>query len=501
MDDKVIAIDLGTTFSEVAVIGQDGRPRLLMDETGDRMVESAIWFKDGGEEVFGEQARRMKPLTPDKVLFQVKPDWDHSGTDYSVGSETVGPVEVASKFYEYLKLQAEASLGTGIEKAVITSPAYFHDMGTEVMTKGAERARLEVMRVLKEPSAAAIGYALGEALSVGEKVLVFDLGGGTFDVSLIEVSGQSDGVPEIDILRNNGDTEFGGRDFDRMLVEELFVPRFKQEHGFDPTEEPKVEAKWLEEAEKLKKDLSSAADGTTYLQGGGESSALSVTREEFKELIEPKIDHSLEVLKENLKGARTDPSEVDRLVFVGGSTRIPAFREEVSNFLSLEPETGVDPDRAVVVGAALIAGAKGNEVIRDSSGRRIPLLESKISDVTSRGLGIKALDESDGYRPFNQILIPPGEPLPATGQRTFKPKEDDAKVVKFTLLEGDSEDIDQARVLAEDYELKIYNPRSAGSVRVTIELVVDENGLIKIRGETRDGDWVEEEFDHPNIAD
>lgn len=493
----VIGIDLGTTNCQVSFIAEDGRPEIIKNRTGDRRTETAVWFQDGGgEPVFGKQARRMAPVKPDRVIFQAKPEWDQPGVSYSVDGEKLEPLDLAALFYGHLVKQAEESLGGEVKRAVITVPAYFHQIGREIMKKGAEKAGLKVERVLREPAAAAVGYALSRPLEDKETILVYDLGGGTFDCSLLE-AGEENGSPKLKILGNRGDTQLGGRDFDRLILERVFQKSFKAEHGQAPTDDPRVEAQWLEDAEQVKKDLTDSHKALTLLQGG-KSHQVEVTRDQFNSLIQPDIDKTINIIGDLLQDTSVNKSQIDRLVLVGGSTRIKAIRDQVTDFIGKEPVEGVDPDLAVTVGAALIAGVRGNQIIRGKSGVRIPLLESSIKEVTSHALGVRAVNQAG--EEFNQVLIDAGQPLRATGTQLFRPTKDDASKVEITILQGKARDLDQCRILQEGYELPISTPRSASLVEVEVEMAINKDGLIEIVGRTNEGDEIREEFRHPRIV-
>lgn len=496
-NNKVYAIDFGTTFSEYGYLGEDGRPEIIKNPSGRRKLRTAVWFRDGSGKKFGSSAARAGPVHPDSVLQEFKPDFDDTDTEFSADGKKLEPVEVAELFYGHIRDRIKESTGETPDGAVITVPAYFHDAGYEVLKRAAEAAGFKLERILREPASAAVGYAINHPLNHRETVLVYDFGGGTFDVSALEVT-EENGAPKFDILGNQGRTDLGGRDFTEKIVEEIFVEEFRAEHGTDPTDKPEVRAEWLRRAEDMKKDLSENESEIDFIQGKKKQLRVELTRDDFEELIEPEVEETLDITEKLLAETSRDKSSIDRLVLVGGTTRIPLIKQAVSDFVGLEPEKGVDPDLAVVTGAILVAGAKGNQTIRDKKGVCVPLLASEVRDVTSHSIGVKAVDPDTGEE-YHEILIPKGETLRATGTKAFYPSQDDAGKVELMILEGDSEDIDDCRILHEAYELKISTQKKKEEVKIEISLMVNENGIIEIVGETEFGDRIKEEFKNPNI--
>jgi len=493
---QIVAIDFGTSYSEAGIVGSDGRVELLKNRAGRKKTPTAVWFDDGGP-VFGQQAKRMAKVETDNVLTNFKPEFDSEGSNFSVDSKKLGPIELAGLFYEEIKDQVEEKLGREVNRAVLTIPAWFHQIGREVMKNGAEKAGFKVERILREPAAASLSYALDSPLNREEKILVFDLGGGTFDASVL-VAKEKDSRPDLKILGNRGDTSLGGRDFDRKILEEVFVTKFKEKHGTNPANEQRVEAEWLERAKDLKEELSDRDRTKEMLQADGKVLSVELTRAEFKDLIEEKIDQTASIVEDLLDEIKVQKSELDRLVMVGGSSRIVPIKDRISDLVNLEPETGTDPDMAVVSGAALIAGAKANKTIRNENGVRVPLLAGEIKEVVSRGLGVKAYDPQTGEY-YNEVLIEPGEPLRATGTEMFNPKEDDSDLVEITIVEGSNKNLEKCRILKEGYELSISNPRAANLVEIEVGLAVNKDGLVEIIAETEDGDKLKEEFHNPAL--
>jgi len=494
---KILGIDFGTTYTEVGYLGDDGRPNLIKTPSGNQKLRTAAWYKDGGEPKFGQSAVRAAPVHPDLVLKEFKPELDKSETEFVVDGKNLSPVEVAKTFYAHIKEQAENELGENVDETVITVPAYFFDFGYEVMKSGAEKAGFTVKRVLREPASAAVAYAIDNPLNERETIMVYDFGGGTFDVSLMTVNVEN-GSPKFDVIGNRGDTGLGGHDIDKLIYEEIFVKRFTDKYQVDPTEKPEVVAEWLTRAEDLKKALSEDESGADYIQAKARQLPIELTREDFNKLIEPTVDTTLDITKKLLQETSTQTEDIDRLVLVGGTTRVPLVKKKVEDFIGLQAERGVDPDLAVVSGAILIAGAKGGETIRDKNGVRVPLLASEVRDVTSHGIGVKAVDPAT-MEEYNSILIKKGEPLRAIGQDVFHPVGDDAKYVHITIIEGDSHDLNKCKILQENYKLEISVEKKSDNVDITVEIAVNKNGLIEIIAETPFGDRIRKEFQHPSI--
>lgn len=494
---KVFAIDLGTTFSEFGFLGEDGRPEIIKNPSGKQKLETAVRFKNGGGKQFGSSAARAAPVYPDKVLKEFKPDFDRAETQFNVDGKQLKPIEVSELFFGHMKSRIEEATGGTAKNAVITAPAYFHNSGTEVLKLGAENAGFEIERILREPASAAVGYAINSPLNDQETVLVYDFGGGTFDVSLLEVK-EDNGSPRFDILGNQGRTDLGGKDFTRKIVNEVFAKQFLDEFGTDPSDKPEVKAEWIKRAEEMKRGLSENESEIDYIQGESEHLSIELTRDEFETLIEPKVDETLEITEKLLVETSRNKSEVDRLVLVGGTTRVPLVKNKIKDFTGLESEKGVDPDLAVVTGAILIAGAKGNQTIRDQNGVRVPLLASEVRDVTSHSIGVKAVD-LDTNEEYHEILVQKGEALRAVGKQKFHPVQDNAEEVELTVIEGDSRDLDECKILQEGYKLKISTPKKRENVDIEVGLAVNKNGIIEVIAETEFGDEFKEEFKNPSI--
>lgn len=320
--ERIFAIDLGTTFTEFGFLGGDGRPEIIKNHSGERKLKTAVWFRNGSGKKFGGPAARAAPVHPDSVLQEFKPDLDDPDTSFSVDGKKLKPVAVAELFYEHVKDRIEEATGVKPKKAVITVPAYFGELGRETLKLGAEQAGFQIGRILKEPSAASVGYAINNPLDHKETVLVYDFGGGTFDVSLMKVT-EEHGSPRFNIISNLGKTNLGGRDFTEKIVEEIFVEKFVKEHGTDPTDKPEVRAEWLRRAEDMKKSLSESESDVDFLQGEKEQLRIEVTRGEFEELIEPEVEQTMDITRKLLDETEKEKSEIDRLVLVGA---LPGYR-------------------------------------------------------------------------------------------------------------------------------------------------------------------------------
>ena len=372
---KVIGIDLGTTNSCVAVLEGD-EPKVIQNPEGARTTPSVVAFKNGETQV-GEVAKRQAITNPNTVQSIKR----HMGTDYKVDIEgkSYTPQEISAMVLQNLKSTAESYLGDKVDKAVITVPAYFNDAERQATKDAGKIAGLEVERIINEPTAAALAYGLDKT-DQDQKVLVFDLGGGTFDVSILELG---DGVFEV--LSTAGDNKLGGDDFDQVIIDYL-VSEFKKENGVDLSQDKMALQRLKDGAEKAKKDLSGVSQTQISLPfiSAGESGPLhleiSLTRSKFEELADSLIRRTMEPTRQALKDAGLSTSEIDEVILVGGSTRIPAVQEAVKKLIGKNPQKDINPDECVAIGAALQGGVLTGEV------KDLLLL-----DVTPLSLGIETL--------------------------------------------------------------------------------------------------------------
>ena len=373
---KIIGIDLGTTNSCVAVY-EGGEPTVIPNAEGNRTTPSVVAFSKNGEIMVGTVAKRQAITNPDRTVISIKREM---GTDYKVNvdGKSYTPQAISAMILQKLKSDAESYLGTTVTQAVITVPAYFSDAQRQATKDAGKIAGLDVLRIINEPTAAALAYGLDKDLN--QKVMIYDLGGGTFDVSILEIS---DGVFEV--LATAGDTRLGGDDFDNKIINWI-ADTFKQESGIDLRGDKMAMQRLKEAAEKAKIELSGMMSTNINLPfitadaTGPKHFDATLTRAKFDELTHDLVEKTMGPVKQALKDAGLQPSQVDKVLLVGGSTRIPAVYEAVKSFIGKEPFKGINPDECVAIGAAIQGGVLGGDV------KDLLLL-----DVTPLSLGIETL--------------------------------------------------------------------------------------------------------------
>ena len=397
---KVIGIDLGTTNSVVAVM-EGGEPVVIPNSEGGRTTPSAVAFTKEGERLVGQVARRQAITNPENTIFSIKRFMGRKGTEvteeqklvpYQVKTDSKGrveikvpnadktftPPEISAMVLQKMKQTAEDYLGQKVEQAVITVPAYFNDAQRQATKDAGKVAGLEVLRIINEPTAAALAYGLDK--KADEKIAVFDLGGGTYDISVLELG---DGVFEV--KSTNGDTHLGGDDFDQKVIDWL-VTEFKKDQGIDLSKDAMALQRLKEAAEKAKMELSSTQQTDinlpfiTATQDGPKHLNYSLSRAKFEQLVDDLIQRTMPPMKKALEDAGIEPSAIDEVILVGGSTRIPKIQEIVEGFFSKEPHKGVNPDEVVGVGASIQAGVLAGDVT-----------DVLLLDVTPLSLGIETL--------------------------------------------------------------------------------------------------------------
>ncbi|EIA22676.1 Chaperone protein dnaK, partial [Candidatus Arthromitus sp. SFB-3] len=398
---KVIGIDLGTTNSCVAVM-EGGEPVVIPNSEGGRTTPSVVSFQNNGERLVGQVAKRQAITNPDKTIISIK---RHMGTDYKVDidGKKYSPQEISSMVLQKIKLDAEAYLGEKVTQAVITVPAYFNDSQRQATKDAGKIAGLEVLRIINEPTAASLAYGIDKT-STQEKILVYDLGGGTFDVSILELG---DGVFEV--LATNGDTFLGGDDFDQKIID-FIADDFKSNNSIDLRNDKMALQRLKEAAEKAKIELSSSQQTNINLPfitadaTGPKHIDLQLSRAKFNEITLDLVNRTLEPMKKALQDAGLQIGDINKVVLVGGSTRIPAIQDAVKNFTGKEPSKGVNPDECVAVGAAIQGGILAGDY--ENSG----LL---LLDVTPLSLGIETLGG------VSTIIIERNTTIPVTKSQVF----------------------------------------------------------------------------------
>ncbi len=456
--EKIIGIDLGTTNSCVAVY-EGGEPVVIPNPEGARTTPSVVAVTKTGERVVGQVAKRQSITNPDKTVMSIK---RHMGSDYKVAidGKNYTPQEISAMILQKLKADAEAYLGTKVNKAVITVPAYFSDAQRQATKDAGKIAGLEVMRIINEPTAAALAYGMDK--EVDQKIMVFDLGGGTFDVSILEIS---DGVFEV--LSTCGDTHLGGDDFDQRVIDWM-AEKFRAENGIDLRNDKTVLQRLKDAAEKAKIELSGMASSNinlpfiTATAAGPLHFDATLTKAEFDRITADLVDRCMEPTRKALSDAGISVSQIDKVLLVGGSTRIPAVQDAVKKFIGKEPFKGINPDECVAVGAAIQAGVLGGDV------KDLLLL-----DVTPLSLGIETLG---GVCTKN---IDRNTTIPVKKSQVFSTAADGQTSVEIHILQGEREMAAGNTTLGRFHLDGIPSaPRGVPQIEVTFD--IDANGIVNV---------------------
>ncbi|WP_102263644.1 molecular chaperone DnaK [Mesobacillus jeotgali] len=455
---KIIGIDLGTTNSCVAVL-EGGEPKVIPNPEGNRTTPSVIAFKNGERQV-GEVAKRQAITNPNTIISIKR----HMGTDHKVEAEgkEYSPQELSAVILQYLKSYAEDYLGEPVTKAVITVPAYFNDAERQATKDAGRIAGLEVERIINEPTAAALAYGL-DKMDEDQTILVYDLGGGTFDVSILELG---DGVFEV--KSTAGDNRLGGDDFDQVIIDYL-VEQFKKENGIDLSKDKMALQRLKDAAEKAKKDLSGVTSTQISLPfiTAGEAGPLhlevNLTRAKFEELSADLVERTMGPTRQALKDAGLSPSELDKVILVGGSTRIPAVQEAIKKETGKDPHRGVNPDEVVAMGAAIQGGVISGDV------KDVVLL-----DVTPLSLGIETMGGV-----FTK-LIDRNTTIPTSKSQVFSTAADNQTAVDIHVLQGERSMASANKTLGR-FQLADIPPAPRGVPQIEVTFDIDKNGIVNVR--------------------
>ena len=456
---KIIGIDLGTTNSCVAVM-EGGEPVVITNSEGARTTPSVVSFQANGERLVGQVAKRQAITNPDHTIISIKREM---GTDHKthIDDKVYSPQEISAMILQKIKADAEAYLGEPVTQAVITVPAYFNDAERQATKDAGRIAGLEVLRIINEPTAASLAYGLDKT-EHSEKIFVYDLGGGTFDVSILELG---DGVFEV--LSTNGDTKLGGDDFDNKIMDYI-AETFKAENGIDLRNDKMALQRLKEAAEKAKIELSSSMQTNINLPfitadaTGPKHIDLNLTRAKFNELTHDLVQRSIEPMKKALADAGLSISQIDKVILVGGSTRIPAVQEAVKNFTGKEPSKGVNPDECVAVGAAIQAGVLTGEV------KDVLLL-----DVTPLTLGIETMGG------IATPLIERNTTIPAKKSQVFSTAADGQTSVEIHVVQGERQMAADNKTLGR-FTLSGIAPAPRGIPQIEVTFDIDANGIVKV---------------------
>ncbi|WP_179032958.1 molecular chaperone DnaK [Paenibacillus kribbensis] len=455
---KVIGIDLGTTNSCVAVM-EGSEAVVIPNPEGARTTPSVVGFKKDGERTVGETAKRQAITNPDRTIISIK---RHMGTNHkeSIDGKEYSPQEISAMILQKLKSDAEAYLGQTVTQAVITVPAYFNDSQRQATKDAGKIAGLEVLRIVNEPTAAALAYGMEK--SEDQTILVYDLGGGTFDVSILELG---DGFFEV--KATSGDNKLGGDDFDQVIIDYL-VNEFKKDQGIDLSKDKAAVQRLKDAAEKAKKELSGVLTTTislpfiTVVDGVPQHLELNLTRAKFEELSEGLVERTLGPTRQAMKDAGMSASDIDKIVLVGGSTRIPAVQEAIKKLTGKEPHKGVNPDEVVALGAAVQAGVLTGDV------KDVVLL-----DVTPLSLGIET---AGGV--FTK-MIERNTTIPTSKSQVFSTYADNQPSVEIHVLQGEREMAAGNKTLGR-FQLGDIPPAPRGVPQIEVTFDLDANGIVNV---------------------
>jgi molecular chaperone DnaK len=484
-DEVIVGIDLGTTFSAIAYVNSYGKPEIIPNLEGERTTPSVIFFEeDDGNPIVGQTAFNQAITNPERTVRFVKSEMGNSSFRFNVDGEEYFPQTLSALILKKLKNDAEARLSKEIKKAVISVPAYFKDSEREATRQAGEMAGLEVIRIINEPTAAALAYGLDKEQD--QTILIYDFGGGTFDVTILKVSGF-----EFTVLATDGDPKLGGKNVDELLVKYL-AEEFKEIHSVDLRDHPHSNQDLWQKAEITKKDIGYKKSIKVVLSQGKNIASINVDRDDFDELIEDLISKTETYMNKVIQDAKLEWSDINKIILVGGSSRIPAVQKMIKRVTGQEPVKDTNPDECVALGAAIQSIIASKESIQDSNGQvsdqQTPELKSKkgesidlvINEVASHSLGIRVKSaQTDKY--INSIIIPRLTQIPCERTKVYGTSEDNQSRVEFDVLQGESEDSHSPDVdRIGKAGLRNLPAHKAGELKIEVTLKYTADGIIEV---------------------
>lgn len=462
--EKVLGIDLGTTNSAFAVL-EGGDPEIIVNSSGDRSTPSVVTYEEDGSRVVGSVAKNQAVQKPDRTVTSIKRHMGEDDYTVEIDGEEYTPVEVSAAILQKIKADAEEYVGEDIDRAVITVPAYFNDRQRTATKNAGEIAGFEVERIINEPTAAAMAYGVDE--DDDQRVLVYDLGGGTFDVSVLDIGG---GVYEV--VATAGDNDLGGDDWDNAIIDYV-ADNFEDEHGIDLRDDTQALQRLKEAAEDAKIELSQRKQAEINLPFIAEVDGNSVfleeeiTRAKFDSLTEDLIDRTVDPSLDAIEDAGLEKDDMDSVLLVGGSTRMPQVKDKVKEFLGVEPQSTVNPDEAVALGAAI----QGGVLDEGEYGEQVD--DIVLLDVTSLSLGVEVKGG------LFETIIEKDTTIPTEGSKMFTTSEDNQSTVRVRVFQGEREIAEENEFLGE-FELTGISPAPAGQPKIEVTFDIDENGIVNV---------------------